>query len=52
MIVGEGVDLFIFEVNDKEKNFVKGVCDGISIFVFLEILGFGVVFVKIGMDFF
>nr|XP_024371207.1 probable transmembrane GTPase FZO-like, chloroplastic isoform X2 [Physcomitrium patens] len=48
---GEGADLLILEVNDKEKNLVKGVCDGISIPVFLEISGSGVASAKIGTDF-
>jgi len=41
---GEGADLLILDVNDKDKNagdFVKEVCDRISIPVFIDVSGSG-----------
>uniref|UniRef100_A0A7I4EYZ8 G domain-containing protein n=1 Tax=Physcomitrium patens TaxID=3218 RepID=A0A7I4EYZ8_PHYPA len=47
---GEGADLLILKVSDKEKSIVKGVCDGITIPVFLDISGSGVAHSDTGMD--
>jgi hypothetical protein len=51
--VGEGADLLILEVSDKENNvgdFVKEVCDRISIPVFLDISGSGVASAAAGLN--
>lgn len=51
--VGEGADLLILEVSDKENNvggFVKEVCDRISIPVFLDISGSGVASAATGLN--
>lgn len=50
---GEGADLLILDVNDKDKNagtFVKEVCDRISIPVFLDTSGSGADSPKAGLD--
>lgn len=50
----EGADLLILQANDKETNvgeFVKEVCDRISIPVFLDISGSGVASAAAGLNF-